>query len=482
MPNILWICTDQQRIDTLGCYGNEMVDTPNLDRLASKGVLFETAYCQSPICTPSRASFLTGRYPRTTRCRQNGQEMPGDEVLVTKLLDQAGYVCGLSGKLHISPCQPSVCKAMEKRLDDGYSVFHWSHGAHDGWPTHEYFQWLRERDKKFVTEDVEGTTLVARGMDEEYHQTTWCVEKAINFIRANHEYNMPWMFSVNFYDPHHPFDPPEKYLEKYMQRLDEVPLPNYVEGELDNKPKVQSMDHQGAYNNHHSNNANYDYDNMSEYEHKLVRASYWAMVELIDKQVGRLLDTLEDTNQTENTIVIFMSDHGEMLGDHGIYLKGPYFYDPLAKVPLIFSWPGVFKEGIRSEALVELTDIAPTIMEAAGMEPWKGIQGKSFLGLLTGGTDCDKHRDSVYSEYYNAMPWHKDPVAFATMVFDGRYKLVKMHGTAEGELYDLSNDPNETINRWSDTEYTAVKLRMLDILCDRMAFTVDPLPSRISEW
>lgn len=108
-PNILWICTDQQRFDTLGCYGNRFVRTPNLDRVAQTGVLFDYAFCQNPVCTPSRASFLTGRYPRTTRCRQNGQSIPADEVLVTRLLRDAGYVCGLSGKLHLAPLHPDVC-------------------------------------------------------------------------------------------------------------------------------------------------------------------------------------------------------------------------------------------------------------------------------------------------------------------------------------------------------------------------------------
>ena len=128
-PNILWICTDQQRWDTLGCYGNSFVRTPNIDALAAGGALFERCFSQSPVCTPSRASFLTGRYPRTTRCRQNGQDIPEDEVLVTKLLADAGYRCGLSGKLHLSPCNPSHCTTTERRIDDGYTDadFHWSH-------------------------------------------------------------------------------------------------------------------------------------------------------------------------------------------------------------------------------------------------------------------------------------------------------------------------------------------------------------------
>ena len=125
-PNILWICTDQQRLDTLGVYGNPYVKTPNIDRLTQSGVLFENCFGQSPVCTTSRASFLTGRYPRTTSTRQNGQSIPPDEVLVTKLLAEAGYRCGLSGKLHLSACNPKVSLATERRIDDGYETFYWS--------------------------------------------------------------------------------------------------------------------------------------------------------------------------------------------------------------------------------------------------------------------------------------------------------------------------------------------------------------------
>ncbi|MHC5054435.1 MAG: sulfatase-like hydrolase/transferase, partial [Planctomycetota bacterium] len=180
-PNVLWICTDQQRWDTLGCYGNRFVRTPNLDRLASGGALFERCYTQSPVCTPSRASFLAGRYPRTTRCRQNGQDIPADEVLVTKML---------SGKLHLSACNPRACAAeaaatsprrracqtMERRIDDGYSVFHWSHDTGGGWGLHnEYRRWLDGKGARFETPPHPLSKWVRTGMPEELHQTTWCV-------------------------------------------------------------------------------------------------------------------------------------------------------------------------------------------------------------------------------------------------------------------------------------------------------------------
>ncbi|MEM7034512.1 MAG: sulfatase-like hydrolase/transferase, partial [Chloroflexota bacterium] len=402
-PNILWICTDQQRFDTLGCYENDLVKTPNIDRLAARGVLFETAFCQSPVCTPSRASFLTGRYPRTTRCRQNGQSIPDDEMLVTRLLAEAGYTCGLSGKLHLSTCNPKAAPVSERRINDGYVDFHWSHTpmpssavpkrvpgdgyekfhwSHDTsnqWPTNEYFSWLRENNIMYERNAFQNSDHVQTSVAAEHHQTTWCANKAISFIETNAMFDRPWLFSVNMFDPHHPFDPPEEYLKPYLDRLDEIPLPNFANGELTGKPSFQETDHQNAYNNPNLHSG----ATMSDNDHRLVRAAYYAMIDLIDDQVGRMIDALERTNQLENTIVIFMSDHGEMLGDHGIYLKGPYFYEPAVRVPLIITGPGI-QQGERSQALVELTDIAPALMEAAGQSHYQGMQGQSLWSLLTG--------------------------------------------------------------------------------------------------
>ena len=481
-PNILWICTDQQRFDTLGCYGNEYVKTPNLDKLAKNGVKFNLTYSQSPVCTPSRASFLTGRYPRTTRCRQNGQTIPKDEVLVTKLLADKGYNCGLSGKLHLSACHTSVCKTTEKRIDDGYSAFYWSHHPdseehiESNWANNEYNLWLRENGMKYTRIPYRGSKQVQETvMPSKYHHTTWCVNKAVNFIEANALYENPWLFSVNIYDPHHAFDPPTGYMDRYMEKLDDIPMPNYTPGELDDKPIFQKREFvNGAYNNI----KNFIYNDMSEYDHKLVRASYWAMVDLIDEQVGRLIEALERTNQLENTIVIFTSDHGEMLGDHGIYMKGPHFYDCSVRVPLIISCPGKISQGVESEALVELTDLAPTILEAVGMEVYSGMQGKSIWKILTGEADLNAHRQDVYSEFYNAMHQHKNPSPFLTMIRNEKYKMVCQHGEDMGELYDMETDPDETNNLWNSPEHEKIKYKMLKRLCDRIAETCDPLPER----
>jgi arylsulfatase len=476
-PNILWICTDQQRWDTLGCYGNDRVATPRIDGLAASSTLFEGAYCQSPICTPSRGSFLTGRYPRTCRSRQNGADIPADEVLVTRLFHDAGYACGLSGKLHLSTCNPTVCHGSERRIDDGYDVFHWSHDPEDLWIANEYHQWVRGKGREVKRPASAHSQWVRDGAPEEDHHTTFCAEKAVEFMRSAGRLGKPWLFSVNIFDPHHAFDPPAQYLERYLRRLDDIPLPPYTPGELDDKPVYQRIDHQGAY----GHKAGLPWDGMSARDHRVVRAAYWAMCDLIDVQVGRMLDELDRTGQRENTIVVFMSDHGEMLGDHGIYLKGPYFYEPAVRVPLVISWPGRIAPR-RSPALVELADIAQTLLDAAGLPHHPGMQGRSLWPLLSGSAPADRHRDDVYSEYYNAMPWHRDPTAQMTMVRTDRHKIVVDHGNSTGELYDLEADPAETRNLWSSPRHRDLKGEMLLRLANRMAFTVDPLPVRQADW
>lgn len=500
-PNVLLVVTDQQRFDTLGCYGNPDVDTPNLDKFAAEGVLFENGYCQSPVCTPSRASFLTGRYPRTTRCRANGQSMPPYERLVSRVLADHGYYCSLVGKLHLAPCGPTACPIQEKRIDDGFTEFHWAHNPsgignaglpESGgtyWSANEYSHWLFKRGKKYQYPDFDKMGYVKIGMDEEDHFTKWCIDQAIDSIRyfaeekrQMPEFNCPpWFYNINIFDPHHAFDPPKRLLDKYLARADKLPLPKYVDGEWEKKTIFQKQDHANAYNNtstpHH-----FCFEEMSEEEHRMIKAAYYAMVEMIDIQFGRLMETLEETGEMENTIVIFTSDHGEMLGDHGIYLKDPYFYEGMSHVPLIISWKNHFMKGVRLNTLAELTDLVPTIEEICIGEIEPGVQGHSLADVLTGDKNPEEHRDSIYCEYYEAMPWHTQPEAYGTMVYDGRYKLSRFHTSKEGELYDLKEDPDEFRNLWDEPEYREVKIRMLELLADRMADTVDPLPVATDKW
>ena len=213
--NIVWFCTDQQRWDTIGCLGNPYIKTPNIDKFVSEGVTFTRAYTQAPVCTPSRSCFLTGRYPRTTKAFYNGNDnYSKDEKLVTKLLADEGYVCGLSGKLHLTSAQGR----MENRTDDGYTYVQWSEHPNDDWLHGEncYQNWLKEKGLKWA--DIYGGKYTSMatwpptpnpnftgktvGVPAEYHQTTWCVEKAIEFIEENRGNDRPWLISLNPYDPH----------------------------------------------------------------------------------------------------------------------------------------------------------------------------------------------------------------------------------------------------------------------------------------
>jgi arylsulfatase A-like enzyme len=220
---------------------------------------------------------------------------------------------------------------------------------------------------------------------------------------------------------------------------------------------------------------------MTANDHRMVRAAYWAMCDLVDGQIGRILSTLEDVGQARNTIIIFMSDHGEMLGDHGIYLKGPYFYEPAIHIPLIIRYPAEIAPARRPE-LTEAVDLAPTVLDACGLPGYAGMQGRSLWPLLKDPARPYPFKSSIYCEYYNAMPFHRDPTAQLTMLRTEQHKLVVDHAHNRGELYDLSADPLERNNTWSDPSRNELKAELLTSLTHRMAWTVDPLPPRLCEW
>jgi arylsulfatase len=480
--NILLLCADQQRFDTLGCYQNEFVETPNIDELANKGVLFEKAYSQNPVCTPSRSSFLTGRYPRTTGCRQNGQDIPDTEILLTKVLADNGYTCGVSGKFHLSSANPANGDRVERRISDGIHVFEWSHDSNLRHASNAYHRWLRGNNIEYKVTKSKESFYVDYGMPAEWHLTKFCADKAIEFIKVNEDFDNPWMFMVNFFDPHAPFDPPREYLEKYLSIIDELPLPNYVEGELDNKPYIQKLEHTEAVNSRRKfegKESSFPASKMNEDDHKYIKAAYYAMCDFIDDQVGRIIKALKDSGQYNDTIIVYMSDHGELLGDHGMYYKGPFFYDPCIHVPYIYSYPKKFLQNKRIEKTTELIGLMPTLLEAVGIEIPASVQGESMYEVLCG-TKEPKNTD-VYCEYYNSLPWN-NPKIHATMVMDERYKVVVYHNIDDGELYDLKNDINESVNLWNIPNMTEAKIKMLIKLSNKMAFTADPLPQRRAAW
>ena len=463
-PNILWICTDQQRWDTLSCLGFKGALTPHIDRLASRGVIFKNAYCQSPICTPSRASFLTGMYPIANQVHRNGNVgFPEHLELVPKILKKSGYYNGLIGKLHLSRTQGMS----EVRPDDGYDEFYPKGPV--GGSGSDYCAWLEEKsfDINKLSEPREG--ICDPSVETEYSQTVWSGERALNFIERN--VDKPWLLSVNVFDPHPPFDPPSEYMAKFNP--ENMPDAKFRQSDIEHQKRFAGVDQQakqavipedfhGLDNVPPADTQNEMFMGThdtppSRYNAREIRAAYQAMILLIDDMVGSLVVKLKETGQLEKTIIVFTSDHGEMLGDHGLLYKGCRFYEGLVHVPLIIVIPESMLCGVESEALVELVDIAPTLLDLADIDVPITMQGKSLAPMLKGEDALDFHKPYVLSEYFDCLRFPGSVGSRGSMYFDGRFKLNIYHDIGEGELFDLKSDPDEFEDRWHDPQYSDIK-------------------------
>lgn len=486
-PNILWYCTDQQRWDTIRRLGNPHINTPRLDAFCEGGVAFNNAYCQSPICTPSRASMMTGRYPASTHVHRNGNaHFPPGETVVTKILADAGYDCGLIGKFHLS-----AAKGHEKRFDDGYRLWAWSHHPKPDLDVehHAYHRWLVEEkgvDPHELHASIE--PFCGAGMPEALHQTTWITERAISFI--NEERDGPWMLSLNPFDPHPPFDPPKEYLDRYDP--EKMPPAAFRPHDIERQKAFvgitqqtpEAIDPTGPMPKVElsaEERLTTGYKPPKQYNDRIVKAAYYAMIELIDTQFGRLIDTLEASGQLDNTIIIFHSDHGETLGDHGLLYKGCRFFESLVHVPMIWSWRGKTLADVQSDALVENVDIAPTLLEAAGLPVPANMQGRSLWPLLTGEAKPEYHKDYVISEFNDALGSARgEGPSHGSMYFDGRYKHILYQGTGLGELYDLESDPDEFDNLFDDPAQAVLRLELMHKHCDALLASSDAGIERVS--
>ena len=318
----------------------------------------------------------------------------------------------------------------------------------------------------------------------ELHQTAWCADMAIEFIQEHTaggaRAGQPWLFSLNCFDPHAPFDPPQSYLDHFDPAA--MPAPLFRESDL-------AAQHALA-------DAGVDFQGKARRPEELgigrTVAAYYAMIEQIDHHVGRLLEALERTGQRRTTLVLFTSDHGEMLGDHGLLLKGCRFYEGLARVPLLFSLPGTLAEDVRSDALVELVDIPATLLELAGLErperPER-MASRSLLPILTGRAPLSHHRDAVRCEYYRALSLVGSPAerqrftgTYATMLRDRRHKLVVYHGLGVGELFDLDADPGEFENLWNSPAHASIQCDLLRQSFDALALAVDYGPPQTERF
>ena len=470
-PNILLILTDQQRWDSLGCYGADWVSTPVLDRLAGQGVRFNRCYCTNPICTPSRASLWTGRHLPGHGVYRLDSILPDDQVLFSRTLRDAGYRTGLFGKLHVSG---RIYEEAIRHPDDGFDEYEWcleSVISMDS-PLQAYSAWLKERNPELHSRMVHEGRKVLH-VPREYHMTHWAAERSIDFIRrasagsaAEGGSGRPFLCCMSVFDPHNPY---EDYPEEYASRVDASRMPPLVDDRRADLPHGLERERTGSYLG--------DIDAMTDEDIRRMRVGYYASIAFLDDEVGRVLDVLEDSGVADNTLVIFASDHGDMLGDHRLLVKGAMFYDACVRVPLLMRWPGHIVRGSVVDAPVQLHDVAATVATAAGCElprrdEERDLAGQDLLPLIRG--EVGSAREDTVCLYRNTginrvtRDW--SPPLDASMLIHGSHKLTFYHGAAagrpRGELYDLDADPNELTSLWDKPEFREVRDELIGRLLD----------------
>ena len=417
--NLLFITADQQRWDSLPCYGLDFIHTPNIDRLAREGMVFERCYVPAPLCVPTRAALMCGQWPTATGVLGNLHWLDaGKRPEWPQALTDAGFATIAVGKMHFFPWDArngfqERISAEDKRhtyLPDDFSKFLQAYGHTRAHPT--------QNPGYFDTLNASVTPLPKR-----FHVDGFIGDQAAGWLAANGR--EPFAAWVSFAGPHDPYDPPEEIAGMYYDAP--IPVPVGSRAELANKPRTQQ---QAGTENMANSMYRMNPAEATPEQHRMWRAHYYANISLIDEGVGKMLDALEANGALDETLIVYTADHGDALGDHGLPYKG-FYYESMAHVPLIVRGPGV-AGGTRCAPLVSSLDYVPLFYSACGLEPPESLQGRSIAPLLA---DPEvSHRDIVFSENLGSQ-----------MVRDDRYKYAH-YATGESELYDLATDPDEVEN------------------------------------
>lgn len=519
-PNILLIITDQQRADHLGCYGNELLKTPNIDTLAERGTVFRRFYVSNPICSPNRATLMTGRLPSAHGLRCNGAPLPLEARTFVECLAEKGYRTALFGKSHLQHMTGGPPEWLPSEEDfavdeNGFPVEAVRHDLTDEkYDNEDLHRWLDDINHKvklpyYGFQQAELTTMHAdrtggdylrwiserhpdhnslRGagnalpdnristpqawrtaIPEELYSTTWVGSRTIDYLQdhaLNHA-NSPFFIKCSFPDPHHPFTPPGKYWDMYdpedVQLPDwfgagDSPITRHLKWELEHGKEIR--------------NGQLPYAVTRREAQEAVALTY-GMIAMIDDWVGNILEALDRLNLIKNTIIIFTSDHGDYMGDHGLMLKGPIHLHGMLRVPFI--WVDPDNSGLSTvEGLGSTVDIAPSILDRVGIKPYYGIQGQSLIPAVEGD---NYERDAILVEddrerVYLGMT---EPQRVRTMI-TGKYRLTKYHPLPINELYDLENDPGETNNLWGNPNEEMVRAQLTDRMLELMIQYMDKVP------
>ena len=431
-PNILIIMTDEHRHDCLGCCGNEQIITPNIDRLAADSVRYDNSFCSYPVCTPSRYSLISGLYVHQHRGYSNHCTLPPGTETLPGMLKQVGYKTATVGKMHFAPTY----------LDVGFEKMFLAEQNGPGRWDDDYHRHLRDNDmvdrndlvdqvhkyRKLADEEYwDSFGAILSNLPDKYHSTTWIGDKAVDEIEKWH-IDKPNMMLASFIKPHHPFDPPEKWAKMYDPDKIKI-LPGWTHKCPDHDQK------QAFFNN----------EDLTEEILKKITAYYYATITHIDFHVGRMIRSLKKRGMYDNTIIIFTSDHGEHLGFHHMLLKGGHLYDSITKVPLIIKYPGSNRSGTSTDRLVSNVDIAPTILNLAGLKKPKAMHGLNLL--------ANKNREIVFVEgrhLYSVVARTKKTklILQRKISADGSINY-------SGLLYDLKKDPLELNNLYGWPEYSS---------------------------
>ena len=455
-PNVLVLMSDQHRPDLMSCAGNNLVPTPNIDRIARRGVRFEHAYCPYPVCAPSRMSFLTGRFPHNHGVVTNNQHLDWNTRTMAHHFGERGYQTGLIGKMHfanphgygfeyrlsINDWLMSLGPKVEDYADEiasdpAFAMFDRVTDSGSGLPI---LPDLWSRGSPW-SGHVGAKNQLASRLAAEEHLDSFVARESCRFMRSCQQQSLPFFLVAGFMKPHAPFYPPPGWAERYDPDTiglrtvgDTSSFPQYIQDRIER------------------------YKRLGEARLRFRRAGYLGNLAFLDSCIGTVYDCLEELGLIDNTIVIYTSDHGEMDGQHGLYQKF-FFFEPSVGVPLIISYPGEIAIG-TTKGLVSQMGVYPTLIDLLEGARLAGADADSFLPLLRHpGTSGP---DAVFAEY--GLSW-----APRYMVRTARHKYILNEGELH-ELYDLENDPTESRNRVQDPAYR----RERELLHERLTAWYDP--------
>ena len=468
-PNIIFIITDQQRFDTIGALGHGHMKTPWLDHMVSEGTTFTHAFAAGASCVPSRASLFTGQFPHTLGVLKNNDPWQHSWI---ELLNAAGYHCVNVGKMHTVPFDARcgfheryIVENKERRGDFGGRQYFDLLDVALGVRGMSRIESLEYRQYPEFADALGGFSWP---LDPGLHSDVFVGSVARWWLREHgrrRPNQNPVFLQIGFPGPHPPYDPLDEYVERY--RSAELPLPILDEADLENQPTALKRMREEMTRRLPDSIAHQIRPSPAAAHRQ--RAHYFANVSMIDEQVRQLMEDLGQHGYLDNAIVVFTSDHGDTLTEHGQCTKWTC-YEPSVRVPLIFWGKGHVAAGIQCNALVQLMDIGPTLLELAGVgipEPMEAVSlGEALRGATFAGRShvyCEHGRDAVL-----------EGTSLMTMIRSERWKLVHFVDSDEGQLFDLAEDPLELRNRWSDPEAAETRAALLsELLRWRMRSTAD---------